>query len=105
MTFWSDIRLAARLFAKDRTFTIAPVSALALGIAATNTVFALLNGVFINPLPFEEPDRVVAISTRTIRSERESFDNMSYPDVVDLRAASRTLVDIAAVDQTTANVA
>src|SRR5688500_10285340 len=105
MTMWSDIRIAVRLLLKDRTFTVAAVSALALGIAATNTVFALLNGVFINPLPFEQPDRVVAISTRTISAERESFDNMSYPDVVDLRAAARTLVDIAAVDQTVANVA
>jgi putative ABC transport system permease protein len=101
----ADLRIAVRLLLKDRTFSVAAVSALALGIAATNTVFALLNGVFINPLPFDEPGRVVAISTRTISSDRESFDNMSYPDLVDLRAAARLLTDIAAVDQTVANLA
>jgi putative ABC transport system permease protein len=104
MSLVTDIRLAARLLLKDRTFSVAAVSALALGIAATNTVFALLNGVFIRPLPFEEPDRVVAISTRALSGDRESVNDMSYPDIVDLRAAARTFVDIAAVDQTVANL-
>src|SRR5215216_1772092 len=38
-----DLRFAARLLAKDRRFTLAAVAALALGIAATNTVFTFIN--------------------------------------------------------------
>ena len=44
MDLWHNVRLAARLLVRDRGFTAAAVVALALGIAATNTGFALVNG-------------------------------------------------------------
>ena len=43
-SLFSDLRLAARLLLKDKWFTLAAVAALALGIAANNTVFTLVNG-------------------------------------------------------------
>ena len=64
MTFWNDVRLAARLLLKDKWFTLAAVAALALGIAANNTVFTLVNGVLLRDLPFDEPDRIVGVGVR-----------------------------------------
>ena len=72
MALWHNVRLAARLLVRDRGFTAAAVVALALGIAATNTGFALVNGIFLRDLPFAgDADRVVAISTRTTLSPDE----------------------------------
>jgi macrolide transport system ATP-binding/permease protein len=51
-----DVRFAARLMVKDRRFTLAAVAALALGIAANNTVFTFINAALIRDLPFEKPN-------------------------------------------------
>ena len=45
-----DLRFAARLLSRDRWFTLAVVSVLALGIGANTTVFTLANAVLEHPL-------------------------------------------------------
>jgi predicted permease len=93
MHIWSDVRLAVRLLWKDRGFTMAAVVVLALGIAATNTVFTLVNGVLLRDLPFDEPDRIVQLG------------NVSYPDFYDWRAAARSFEGIGLTDERTVNIA
>lgn len=73
-----DVRFGARLLLKDRWFTLAAVLVLALGIASTNTVFTLVNGILLRDLPFADPDRVVQMG------------RISYPDWQDWRARHRT---------------
>jgi putative ABC transport system permease protein len=104
MTVWSELRIAARVLLKERGFTLAAVAALALGIAANNTVFTLINGIFLNDLPFSDPARVVAIGIRDL-SRPGRVDNMSLADLQDLRASARTFDDIAGVDEVTMNLA
>jgi hypothetical protein len=55
----TDVRIGARLLLKDRWFTLSAVFTLALGIAATNTVFTVVNAVLLRPLPFAAADRLV----------------------------------------------
>ena len=105
MTVWNDIRLAARLLAKDRGFTVAAVLALALGIAATSTIFTLGNGVFLRDLPFADPDRIVVIGTRTTRGGESRVDNLSLAEIRDLQASARLFDGIGAMDEVTMNVA
>ena len=59
-----DLRFALRLLVKDRWFTAVAVVALALGIGVNSTVFTLVNAVLIRGLPFDEPDRIMALGTR-----------------------------------------
>ena len=40
---WNDIRVAVRMLVRDRGLTFAAVAVLALGIAANNTVFTIVN--------------------------------------------------------------
>lgn len=59
-----DIRHGVRLLRKDRLFSAAVIGTLALGIGATSTIFAIVNGVLLRPLPYPSADRIVALSEK-----------------------------------------
>jgi predicted permease len=56
-----DVPYAVRQLRKSPGFTLATVLTLALGIGANLTVFLLLYGVLLRPLPFPHPERVVRV--------------------------------------------
>jgi hypothetical protein len=47
MMLWQDVRFAARLLIKDRWFTLAAATALALGIGANAAVFTFVNAALL----------------------------------------------------------
>src|SRR4030095_6371769 len=59
-----DLRQAARGLLRSPAFTAISVLTLALGIGANTAVLSLVRAVFINPLPFKDADRLVAIAER-----------------------------------------
>ncbi len=79
---WQDVQLATRLLAKDRRFTIAAVIALGLGIGVNTTVFSLINLAVFRDVPFDEPDRLVAVRAFDARGNELG---LSYPDFRDVR--------------------
>ena len=52
-----DLRHGLRLLVKRPGFSAVIVVTLGLGVAATTTVFGLVNAIFFHPLPVAEPDR------------------------------------------------
>jgi len=60
-----DLRYAFRVMSRTPSFAVAVVSVLALGIGANTTIFSIVNAVLLRPLPFEQPERLVRIFTRT----------------------------------------
>jgi putative ABC transport system permease protein len=60
-SLFSDIRYAVRNLIKRPGFTSISVITLALGIGANTAIFSAVNALLINPLPFPDQDRVVAI--------------------------------------------
>ena len=82
-----DIRYAARLLVKSPVFTIAAVASLGLGVGANTTIFSVVNEVLLNPLPIQEPARVVSVFTTDAknRDRFQSFMSISYPNFRDYR--------------------
>ena len=58
----NDIRFSLRLLRKSPAFLFTAVLSLALGIAAATTMFSAFRAVFLRPLPFHDPDRLVEIN-------------------------------------------
>src|SRR5262245_26724333 len=56
-----ETRLALRRMARAPGASTVMVVLMALGIAATTTLFSLTYGVLLKPLPWPEPDRVVRL--------------------------------------------
>ena len=83
--FWQDVRFGLRVLAKDSRFTLAVVITLGLGIGVNNSVFTIVNTALIREVPFEEPDRLLAIGLQN-RDGREV--GLSYPEYRDWTAAS-----------------
>jgi putative ABC transport system permease protein len=64
-TLFADLRYTFRVMSRTPSFAVAVVIVLALGIGANTAIFSLVNTVLLRPLPFEEPERLVRIFTRT----------------------------------------
>jgi len=80
---------------KDAGFTVIAVLTLALGIGANTAIFSILDAVLLKPLPFPEPQRLVAI-WGTDSKNGEAHRAISYPDFTDYRDQNRSLEALAA---------
>ncbi len=58
---FQDVRHAARGLRRKGLVSGLAILAFALGIGITTAVFSIFNGVILTPLPYPEPDRIVAV--------------------------------------------
>ena len=87
-----DLRFAARTFAKRPGFTVVVILTLALGIAATATVFSIVDACFPRPLPYRDPSRLAAVWMTSTREEGLAKIFGTYEDYTEFRRdAQQTL--------------
>ena len=102
-SLWHDIRYALRVLAKQPGFTAVVVLTLALGIGANTAIFSVVNAVILEPLPFSESQRLVAIQGTDVHLG-DMHRTLSYPDFADFRAQNRTLESVSIYDRSTSTL-
>jgi putative ABC transport system permease protein len=101
-TLWQDLRFALRSLAKKPGFASVAVLTLALGIGANTAIFSVVYGALLEPLPYNEPSRLVVLNETTPKVGKVS---VSYPNFLDWRKTSHAFSEMAAVEQVGFNLA
>lgn len=91
----NDVRHSLHLFLKSPGFTIAAVSALALGIGANTAIFTVVNAVLLKPLGYPDADRMVEV---LITSPQGSDAIASIPKFQIYQHQTGIFKDVAAYD-------
>ncbi|HVS66403.1 MAG TPA: ABC transporter permease [Thermoanaerobaculia bacterium] len=89
----ADLRVAARVLRRQPAFTLVAVLALAVGLAGNAVMFGVVDGLLLEPLPFEHAERLMRLD-ETWRDEDRS---VAYLNFLDWRRESRAFDRMAAV--------
>jgi len=90
--FWQDIRYAARTLSNAPAFTIIAVVALGLGMAVNTTVFSVINGMLLRPMPVPHAEQLAVLAMR--QKGMPEFQRFSYPDYQDVARQSTVFSDV-----------
>lgn len=89
-----DLVYALRVLSRQKALSLTVIGLLAVAIAANTAIFSIHNGLFLKPLPFDEPDRLVDVDEMAPRWNLE-YTGVAYPDFHEWRNQNRTFDDLA----------
>src|SRR5262245_34441251 len=91
-----DFRYALRVLRRNPWFSVASVLTFALGIGSTTAIYSVVHGVLLRPLPYADPERLVAVWERNAARGAEQ-NVVSVSAFEQWRARSRSFSDLAAL--------
>jgi len=90
------------MLAKNPGFTAIAVVTLALGTGANTAIFSVVDGVLLNPLPYRQPDQLVALYSSSTEDDRSTS---SYANFLDWARDNRSFSALAAYRPDSFNLA
>lgn len=98
-----DVSYALRTLRKQPLFSLTVIFVLALGVAGTTGIFSVFNGLFLRPLPFDAPDRLVNLD-ETAPEWNLEFVSINMADFVAWHDQNRSFEAMAVYDLESANM-
>ena len=99
MNFLRQLKFAFRVLRKSPGFAIMAVLMLALGIGASTAIFSIVEGVLLRPLPFPEPDRLVAVGDILQGASDNGGISVTAPDVLAYTRGTHTFESLGGYQQ------
>jgi len=96
-----DFRYALRQLRKNLGFTAVAVLTLALGIGVTTAIFSVVYGVLLRPLPYTEPNRIMAVFEVNTKG---TWSRLADPNFDDFRDQNHSFQAIAKYSDNIASV-
>ncbi len=93
---WQDLKYAVRSLGKSPGFAIIAVITLALGMAVNTTVFSIINGMILRPLPVPHPEQLTVLALQ--QEGTPGVQYFSRPDYDDVRTRADVFSDVIAIN-------
>jgi len=87
--FWQDVRFGLRQLRRSPGFAVMGLLIIAIGIGVTTAMYSIVYAVILKPLPFAQPERLVAITARP-------WNSLGIPTIQDWQRGSGAFDSIAA---------
>jgi predicted permease len=88
-TILQDVRYGWRMLRRSPTFTVVAILALALGIGATTTIFSIVYGVLLRPLPYPGDDRIAMVFNH-FSPQNAEHGTLSIADYLDWKKGNHS---------------
>ena len=103
MHIGQDLRLAVRRIRRTPLFAVTVAGTLALGVAAATSIYSVVDGVLLKPLPFERSDALVKITADFKGIDLRNV-GLSQPELEDFGKRSGAFEAITGIWPITANL-
>lgn len=97
-SLWQDVRCGLRMLRKNAGFAVVAILTLALGIGANTAIFSVIHAVLLNPLPYDNPERIVLLLESNPSRGFPQF-SVSPPNYTDWKKDATSFEQIASIDR------
>lgn len=98
-----DVKHGLRLLRRYPGFSLAIVVTVALGLGANATIFGVINAVLLEPLPYNQPDRLVRLWESNLK-QNQPDSPVSVPNFQDWQREQTVFEQLAALELATFNL-